>query len=96
MVIDRRKTLALLFDRVVNDQCSVSSLIVESPTQVAILLRICLPTNCGKPHRDQFLIGFSSKNSPLFTGWVIRELESLRSQLASALTKLAERHCSQG
>jgi len=72
------------------------ALVVESPTQVAILLRIRLPPDCGKLHRDHFLIGFNSRNSPLFTEWVIGESEGLRRQLARALMMLAERHRTQG
>ncbi len=47
-------------------------------------------------YRDDFLAGFTLRDSPSFDDWQFFETESLRSELASALESLARGHSAQG
>jgi len=78
------------------DVARFRSLITESRAQQDISLRISLLTDSVKLYRNHFLAGFSLKDASNFNEWAFAESEDLRHQLASALTVLADDHCSLG
>src|SRR5260221_6627957 len=51
----------------------------------------CLPSLAGAAelYRDDFMVGFSLRDSPAFDDWQFFQVESLRRELASALERLA-------
>ena len=75
------------------DVARFRSLITESRTQKDISLRVALLSDAVKLYRDHFLAGFSLKHSPSFNEWALAESETLRHQLAEALSLLPDDYC---
>ncbi|HEX5501132.1 MAG TPA: AAA family ATPase [Thermomicrobiales bacterium] len=58
----------------------------------------CLPllADAAELYRDDFLVGFTLRDSPAFDDWQARQAEGLRHDLAGALRRLVEGHGQQG
>lgn len=61
-----------------------------------ITLRTVLLADTVSIYRNHFLTGFSLRESPEFNEWLYTQSESLRSDLASALTLLVDSYLAQG
>jgi predicted ATPase/DNA-binding SARP family transcriptional activator len=78
------------------DVAQFELLINQSRMQDDISRRILLLADSVKLYRNDFLTGFSLKDASHFNEWAISKAEDLRHQLASALSMLADDHCSLG
>lgn len=67
----------------------------HSPTEVCLACRAPL-TEAVAFYQDDFLAGFSLRDSPDFEEWQLFETESLRRELAGALERLVRNHSTQG
>ena len=68
----------------------------EARHQNDITLRTALLADTVSIYRNHFLTGFSLRDAPEFNEWTFTQSESLRNDLASALTLLVDSYLAQG